>query len=167
MNTKIISAFPCCGKTYVYENQKEVFTDFKTKNGRYPVILDSDSSKYSWIISNEGMEKERNPAFPNNYIEYIKNNIGKVDYIFVSSHEEVREALAKAGINFTIVVPNKSLLNEWMIRAINRDDEESFVNMLIDNWDKWLNKINEESNTYAKKIELKRFEFLADVLEKC
>ena len=37
-DTKIISAFPACGKTYLFEN-------FKDK-----IILDSDSSKFSWII---------------------------------------------------------------------------------------------------------------------
>ena len=38
MGTKIISAFPVCGKTYAFEklNQKGY------------TILDSDSSKFSW-----------------------------------------------------------------------------------------------------------------------
>ena len=38
----------------------------------------------------EDIEKHRNPEFPDNYIQPIKENIGKVDYIFVSSHKEVR-----------------------------------------------------------------------------
>ena len=38
MNTKIISAFPACGKTYAFERlSKEGYK-----------ILDSDSSKFSW-----------------------------------------------------------------------------------------------------------------------
>lgn len=48
-DTKIISAFPACGKTYVFEN-------FKGK-----VILDSDSSKFSWVIV--GNQKVRHPDF--------------------------------------------------------------------------------------------------------
>ena len=37
--TKIISAFPACGKTYAFEKLSE--------NGYE--ILDSDSSKFSWM----------------------------------------------------------------------------------------------------------------------
>lgn len=99
--TKIISAYPCCGKTYAFENYQDIYS-----------ILDSDSSDFSWIYrertddelqkikedfesmlspTNADKElerircekiKERNPDFPNNYIEHIKENIGKVDYIF-------------------------------------------------------------------------------------
>ena len=109
--TKIISAYPCCGKTYAFENYQDIYS-----------ILDSDSSEFSWIYRErtddelqkikEDLEsmlspinadkefervrhekiKERNPNFPNNYIEHIKENIGKVDYIFVSSHLVVRQA---------------------------------------------------------------------------
>ena len=87
MDTKIISAFPACGKTYAYEKlNKKGYT-----------ILDSDSSQFSWCYeydpNSDKIEKHRNPEFPNNYIKHIKENIGKVDYIFVSSHKEVRDAM--------------------------------------------------------------------------
>ena len=36
--TKIISAYPCCGKTYAFENYQDIYS-----------ILDSDSSDFSWI----------------------------------------------------------------------------------------------------------------------
>ena len=105
--TKIISAFPACGKTYAFEKLNE--------NGYE--ILDSDSSKFSWMdvvdkvyeMKNRGKElqrryiKVRNPEFPSNYIQHIKENIGKADYIFVSSHKEVRDALIQNGIYFTLV----------------------------------------------------------------
>ena len=39
MDTKIISAFPACGKTYAFKKLNE--------NGYK--ILDSDSSKFSWM----------------------------------------------------------------------------------------------------------------------
>ena len=56
-NTIIVSAFPCCGKTYYFENKKDL------------VVLDSDSSNFSWIKDENGNNtKERNPEFPNNYI---------------------------------------------------------------------------------------------------
>lgn len=39
MNTHIFSVFPACGKTYLYNHQK----DYDLK------ILDSDSSQFSWL----------------------------------------------------------------------------------------------------------------------
>ena len=159
--TKIISAYPCCGKTYLTNNIKDIFYDSET----LPIILDSDSSKFSWI-EKDG-EKVRNPEFPNNYIEYIKQNIGKVDYILVSSHKIVREALAKNNIKFTIIVPETQYLTDWMIRMYNRNDEDDFINTQIDNWDKWLREIDEEKNTYSKIIKISKFEYLSDVIYEC
>ena len=163
-NTKVISAYPCCGKSYIFENADYIF------NGEDEniTIMDSDSSVFSWIREKRpDGEKKRNPEFPNNYMNHIKENIGKVDYIFVSSHKEVREALAKEKIKFTLVVPEKKLLNDWMIRMYNRGNDDEFINLQIDNWDKWLNEIDEEKGTYSKLIKLGRNEYLADILHKC
>ena len=163
-NTKVISAYPCCGKSYIFENADYIF------NGENEniTIMDSDSSVFSWIREKRpDGEKKRNPEFPNNYMNHIKENIGKVDYIFVSSHKEVREALAKEKIKFTLVVPEKKLLNDWMIRMYNRGNDDEFINLQIDNWDKWLNEIDEEKGTYSKLIKLGRNEYLADILHKC
>lgn len=161
-NTKVISVYPCCGKTYTKENAHKLFYDADY----IPKIADSDSSKFSWIEKEDGT-KVRNPEFPKNYIEHIKNNIGKVDYIFVSSHQEVREALANNGIKFTMVVPEKNLLTDWMIRMYDRNNDNDFIDNQINNWDKWLTEIDEEKNTYSKIIKLKKYEFLSDVLYRC
>ena len=56
---KLISGFPGIGKTY-YKQKSELN------------VLDSDSSKFSWI------EKDvRHPDFPQNYIDHIKKNLNK------------------------------------------------------------------------------------------
>lgn len=129
MNTRIYSIFPACGKTWLYEHQE----DYDLK------ILDSDSSEFSWVRVN-GV-KERNPDFPNNYIKHIKENIGKYDCIFVSSHASVREALDKEGIDFTIVYPEQSCKAEWVGRCFIRERRgESGCNaeIMYNNFDKWI-----------------------------
>lgn len=129
MNTKIYSVFPACGKTWLCEHQE----DYDLK------IIDSDSSSFSWIRAN-GI-KERNPDFPNNYIKHIKENIGKYDYIFVSSHASVREALDKEGTGFTVVYPEQSCEAEWVGRCYIRDKNgESGCNpeAMYENWDQWI-----------------------------
>jgi hypothetical protein len=97
--------------------------------------LDSDSSNFSWAIENG--EKVRNPEFPANYIEHIKENIGKYKYIFVSSHEEVREALFDACIFFYLVYPEDRRKEEFLQRYVDRGSPEGFVNLISNNWDKW------------------------------
>lgn len=139
METKIFSVFPACGKTWLCEHQKQY--DLK--------ILDSDSSKFSWLYVDtddfgeplEGYRRVRNPDFPANYIKHIKENMGQYDYIFVSSHASVREALEAEGIDFTIVYPSMSCFAEWIGRCFIRDKRgESGCNpdVLYDNWYQWL-----------------------------
>jgi len=126
--TRIISAFPACGKTYLFDRGYED-----------RVIIDSDSSGFSWLEDG----KTRNPDFPENYINHIKSNIGKVDCILVSSHIAIREALDKSGLAWGLVLPRKSLMLEWVGRCYIRGDDESFIKVLIDNWDNWTNVNND------------------------
>lgn len=134
--TVVVSAFPCCGKTYAFENYQDKYS-----------MLDSDSSKFSWKYernSLKGIDKVRNPEFPSNYIEHIKENIGKVDIIFVSSHLQVREAMEEAGISYCTVYPKKEMLNEWVGRMYRRGNDESFIKFQIEHWDEFMHNIQFE-----------------------
>ena len=148
-DTKIISAFPACGKTYVFEN----FND--------KVILDSDSSKFSWVMV--ANQKVRNPDFPQNYIRYIKENIGKADYILVSTHENVRRALEDAEIDFYLVYPDRNLKEEWIGRCFIRGNRENFCWLIADNWDNWIDQLEQDSKRH-KSIILRHGEHLSNVI---
>ena len=134
MDTRIYSIFPACGKTWLYEHQE----DYGLK------ILDSDSSEFSWIRyydNNGNRVKERNPNFPNNYIKHIKENIGKCDCIFVSSHASVREALDEEGIDFVIVYPDMSCKVEWVGRCFIREkngEKGCGAEVMYQNWEQWV-----------------------------
>lgn len=130
MDTTIISAFPGMGKTYFYNNANGI------------IIADSDSSKYSWIYHDDGT-KERNPEFPKNYIEHIKSLIGKVEYIFVSTHEEVRNALFDNNIPFIIVYPDRCLKSDFIERYKNRGSDKDFVKLMDEKFEEWVKGINE------------------------
>lgn len=184
-DTKVIAAFPACGKSYCFERNEDY------------IILDSDSSKFSWMLrkrTKEELEAEkkawdstlhkmpgsmyvdkikdelikvRNPDFPKNYIEHIKENIGKVDYIFVSTHEEVRNALSEAGIDFTLVFPEWSLREEWVGRCFIRGSGEKFCQLIADQWEDWLGQMEEEViYNNRKHYRLKAGEYLSDVLRR-
>lgn len=161
--TLIISAYPCCGKTYLTEHGLRDYS-----------ILDSDSSKFSWIerpyteeeldgilnlfdtkdnlLAKEAIKniyrketiRVRNPNFVKDYINHIKENIGKVDIIFVSSHLEIRQALQDNDIEYYTVYPSKNMLNEWVGRMYRRGNDIEFINKQIEMWDKNVGNIDNE-----------------------
>lgn len=143
-NTQIISGFPAIGKSYLTQNTKLV-------------VLDSDSSYFSWI-----KDGERHPDFPNNYMQHIKENIGKADYILVSSHDIVRKALRENKINYVLVYPSKDLKKEYLERYQNRGNNDSFISFIDSNWDKFIDDI--ENETFPELLKLKSGEHLKDVL---
>jgi len=142
-NTIIISAFPATGKSYLFQN---------TKQGS---ILDSDSSKFSWISSGV-----RHPDFPQNYINHIKDNIGNVNLILVSSHKIVREALVNNNIVFTLVYPDNSLKEEYINRYIKRKNDQNFINILDKNWNNFLEDM--QNQTHCRHLILNSGEYLID-----
>lgn len=136
--TFVISAFPGCGKSYCFNNYQDKFT-----------ILDSDSSKFSWIKDKDGNNtKERNPEFPMNYITHIKDNLDKADIIFVSSHEGVRTMLYENNIKTIMVAPSISIKEEFIKRYKTRGNPDSFINFISDNWENFLIDIYTDSTKY-------------------
>ncbi len=130
MRTKIISAFPGTGKSYYHKLHPDT-------------TLDSDSSNFSWVKDENGNNtKERNPNFPQNYIEHIKANIGKYEYIFVSSHKEVREALLDNCLFFFLVYPDRGRKEEFIQRYKDRGNNESFIQLVDSKWDEWIDELD-------------------------
>ena len=154
--TKIISAFPACGKTYAFEKLNE--KGYK--------ILDSDSSQFSWCYdydptNSDQIEEYRNPEFPSNYIQQFV-------YFFESSHKEVREALIENGIYFTLVYPDRSMKAEWIGRCFLRGSGEKFCQLIADNWDKWINEMEEvecDKWILGDKESIDRYYYLGELIE--
>ena len=127
IRTQVICGFPCIGKSYFVKHSGLKVTD-------------SDSSTYSWVIDGEG-KKVRNEEFPNNYINHIKLMMKECDYVLVSTHFDVRKALTKASIPYTIIYPDISLKEEYVGRAFIRyykDNKALNPKVIMDNWDNWM-----------------------------
>lgn len=168
MNTMIISAFPACGKTYLYRNQNVLkFRTFKYNTDQLS-FLDSDSSKFE---KKEGWEKR--------YIDYIESKLGTVDFIFISQHEEVLQELNNRKIPFVIVVPEnlpwtdehkKELIKQqWFGRFILRDnshikDFERWLNLLKDNYDNWTSLEHIMKHNPVTFLTLKEAQYLKDIM---
>lgn len=138
-DTKLISAFPGCGKSHLFRNAGD------------KVILDSDSSTFD------------KSEFPKNYITHIKENMGKADVILISSHDVVRDALLVNGLKFTLVYPDISIKDEYIQRYIDRGNNDAFVKLLEENWESWIGDM--ENQKGCNHIKLKSGEYLSDVIK--
>ena len=167
MSAIIISAFPACGKTTYYKqwsqyspenvwrersNGEQVYNNLGLPCGQK--ILDSDSSEFSWVKDENGNNTSiRNPKFPQNYINHIKEKMLSEDIIFVSSHDVVRDALKQNNIPYHIFYPKKEHKQRWIYRFEKRGNDEKFISFISDNWDKFIDDIKQDD--YPIKHELR------------
>ena len=138
-STILISAFPGVGKSYLFKNLK----DYK--------ILDSDSSTFDKDL------------FPGNYIDHVKQNIGVVDIIMISTHDVVRQQLEENGLFFVLVYPDISLKDEYIGRYNERGNDDNFIKILGENWENWITDIEKQKG--CLKIKLQSGEFLGDFIK--
>lgn len=126
-DTYIICGFPGVGKSTLY-------TQLKQKG---VTVLDSDSSTFD------------KSQFPQNYLEHIKQVItdGEVDYLFVSTHEDVVKGLMDKGYFFNLVYPDISLKEHYINRYKGRGSPEALINVIANNWETWINDIESLEET--------------------
>lgn len=153
---KIISAFPGIGKTTLVQTNKN--------------YVDLESSDYKWIDidktlsieERKGTAKTINPDFPENYIKKIMELTDIGFNVLISSHKEVREALQAQGIKYTIVLSSLDMKEEMINRYLNRGNQESFVNLLKTNYEKFVEDLSMDSN---EKVVLKSGQYLSDLVK--
>ena len=139
MITTACSGFPGIGKSSLFNSNRNL------------IIKDSDSSTF---------DKE---FFPANYIKHIKENIGDVDILLVSSHQEVRDALLLEKIRYILVYPDISLKEKYLANYEARGNNESFIKLLDKMWNIWITDIEQSDSEYCKKFKLKEGEYLEDI----
>lgn len=148
----IVFGFPGVGKTYACAHQEELDA----------TIQDSDSSHFHWLYRGENFtdpvldedgKKVVHPAWPANYAEYIsltgREQKDPPDFIFVSTHKEVMEALLQLEFKeYWFIVPRKDAKDEYIERYKQRGSSEEFIKKISDNWEKFIdNNINMASTS--------------------
>lgn len=133
-NTIIVSAFTKSGKTWC-ANDPNIQRGFS--------MIDIDINDFMW--TNDSNELSAHiPEFPQNFIDYIRENMGKVDVIFVDARKEVRDALRYNNIDYFLVYPPKHLKDEWNKHIVGKVSELQRNNM-YDMFDQYIKELDDES----------------------
>lgn len=151
--TTVIAAFPGTGKTTAVKNK--VFGDDCSYS-------DSDSSAFSWILDGDGKQtSERNPDFPQNYVDHIRSQIGTVDFVFVSTHAAVRQALAEASIDYMLVIPGKEDYDVYIQNYKDRLSPDAFIGVMQQNFVAWIDDCL--ADAYPKTVVLRPGKYISDI----
>ena len=137
----IIFGFPGVGKSYAFEHQEEIGFE----------LQDSDSSHFHWLykddefkepVLDEDGKKVVNPAWPANYAQYIeltgKEQEVNPDFIMVSTHKEVMDAILPLGFTSFCIYPDINLKDRFMEIYKNRGNDERFLKLMDENWENFV-----------------------------
>ena len=168
----IISAFPACGKTYLCKNKNKLKFKYQGKRICYSFI-DSNSSKFK---GHNGWEKE--------YVDYIEENIGKVDFILTAQHEGVMLELKRRNIPFVTVTPESGeryesskrqkvhdlTKQQWFGRFMLRDNShirepETWIRNMMENYDTWVSEEYLSEYNSIGMFSLRAEQYLSDIIE--
>ena len=135
----IVFGFPGVGKSYAFDHQEELGLE----------LQDSDSSHFHWLeddnkkpILDENGKKIPHPAWPANYVHYIeltgREQEVNPDFIFVSTHEEVMEAILPLGFNSFCIYPDINMKDKFMEIYKNRGNDKRFLKLMDEKWDEFV-----------------------------
>jgi hypothetical protein len=184
--TKIIAVFDACGRKYFqgkYSNdcsscnlpmswfrfKKRVRTEEEIK------AACDEFYKIPRLIGKEGYinsikDKEitvLNEEYPTNYINRIKSEMGKYDYIFVEADLSLMTAMLEKSMDFILVYPDINAKTDWIGRCIVRGDSLAICNAMKWTWEPSIKNLYEFSEYHPEipTYVLKNGQYLSDVVE--
>ena len=137
MQTSVVSAFPGTGKTYLCNHTNRVLTE-----------------KECWLYDKS--------KFPENYVAEIKEELGSVDAVFISTNKQALEMLISERIEITLIYPTIDQKEHYMTRYQKRGSHIDFINTMDKLWAIWIKELDER-NDCLKHI-LHPGQFIADVM---
>ena len=129
----IVSGFAGIGKSYFAEKYKDDYS-----------IIDLDSSVFSWLEKEDGT-KVKNPTFVEDYTCAIRRLAQYVDFLFISTHDEIRKSLTHQDMNFITICPKREAKDQWIERLKKRNPNDRIIPVMEENWDKFLDTLSIDS----------------------
>lgn len=153
---KVISGFPCIGKTVLAK-----------KNIEFCMDLEFKETATVRGMSDESMDRVFN-AYGCVVEEIYNSNFYK--FLFVTDNKLMLKELSKRKIPFTYVIPDitdKEFMEIYRNRVIHRDDEDWYNRIIVPRLDMYfanLNYVRGIGNTEIRYINA-QFPYLSDLLK--
>ena len=155
----IIAGFPCIGKS--------------TMAKKYDNVLDLSSTKFHYLIDEEslteslkGREKsvlQKNPQWPQNYIDEILKVKDDFKIVFVLARDYILQRLNELNINYFVALPQEGQKEEYLKRASIRGNAEEFLKIFDERYEEWRTLLLSQP---VEKIYLKQGEYIEDALKR-
>lgn len=106
-----------------------------------------------------------NKTFIKNYINDIKSNVGKYEYIIIDLQLIILQELDKQQLKYYVVYPN--IVDKEYYLSIYRKDNypESFITNITQYWNNYLININNYTSEYVTKITLNCDTYLGSIVQ--
>ena len=140
----VISGFSGTGKTFLAE--------------KYLNVLDLESSPFFWDYSQTNQDcdieklkgsdnRKRNSNYPQNFIDEIKRNMNRYDYILVWANvDEAVPYYKKHNIVIdTYLIPSIEALEEYFDRYRQRGNTEEYLKVVLDRYNLQFGRCHEIS----------------------
>jgi len=141
MQTKIIAAYPCLGKTTLSKISKNRFLDMEFNESSKTKMMSEVERSHFFDFCVQKIEEE-----------YYSGNF---EIVFISEDDEILKRLLSKKISFILILPNifkKRVMQEYKRRVICRSGKS---------W--WNNVIEPEICSLQKRIEFYKNNELVDV----
>ena len=141
MQTRIIAAYPCLGKTTLSKISKKRFLDMEFNESSKTKMMSEVEISHFFDFCVQKIEEE-----------YYSGNF---EIIFISEDDEILKRLLSKKIRFILILPNafnKRVMQEYKRRVICRSGKS---------W--WNNVIEPEIRSLQKRIEFYKNNELVDV----
>jgi hypothetical protein len=141
MQTKIIAAYPCLGKTTLSKISKKRFLDMEFNESSKTKMMNEIERSYFFDFCVQKIEEE-----------YYSGNF---EIIFISEDDEILRRLLSKKISFILILPNalnKRVMQDYKSRVVYRSGE---------NW--WNDVIEPEICSLQKRIEFYKNNELVEV----
>lgn len=137
----ICACFAGTGKTSLATNSPVDFIDLESSDYQWTFNKDMDREERKGTE-----EKEKNPDFPLNYIQDIRE-MDKYRNVLIACQPSVLKALAQANVNYTVVTPEAYLKEEYLDRYRERGNTQGFIDLMDRNFNDFVNDL--KTNIHA------------------
>jgi hypothetical protein len=101
--------------------------------------------------------------WPFNYISAIKQNSESDKLLLIPSDLLILYLLKKENLPYYLCYPQRNAREIYRSRYINRGNTTEFIDVFIGNWDRFIDKF--ENDSYGQHIVLEPNQFISDVID--